>query len=56
MTEGDGTIVPTEQVPSLNIMVQDEVVTLATAVTELPTYGTKTLHPEVTKGKVGGCS
>ncbi|TVY85032.1 Polyphenol oxidase [Lachnellula suecica] len=50
----DGTVVPTKQVPSLIITVQDEEVTFPTDNTELPTYGKKTLHPDITKGKAGG--
>ncbi|TAQ87719.1 hypothetical protein B7494_g3943 [Chlorociboria aeruginascens] len=52
--KSDGTIVPNAQVPGLQILVQDEIVTLATDITKLPIYGEKTLHPEVTSGKAGG--
>ncbi|KAF4635965.1 hypothetical protein G7Y89_g2127 [Cudoniella acicularis] len=50
----NGTVVPTEQLPSLRISVQDEEVTMAKAIYELPTYGKKTMHPEITKDKTGG--
>ncbi|KAH6678140.1 hypothetical protein B0J14DRAFT_582032 [Halenospora varia] len=50
----DGTVVPTEKCPSLRVAVQDEVVTMAESIYELPIYGKKTYHPEVTKDKVGG--
>ncbi|TGO22829.1 hypothetical protein BPAE_0153g00050 [Botrytis paeoniae] len=52
----DGTVLPTEQVSSLLITVQDEIVTHPAVETELPVYGTKTLHPEITSGKAGGAS
>jgi hypothetical protein len=35
-------------------MVQEEIVTLAKYTTELPEYGKKTLHPEVTERRAGG--
>jgi len=50
----DGTVVRTEEVESLRLVVQDEIVTLAGSMTELPVYGNKTLHPGVTSGKSGG--
>ncbi|TVY55332.1 Polyphenol oxidase 1 [Lachnellula cervina] len=50
----DGSVVPTEQIPSLNIAVQDETVTFPSDNTEMPTYEEKTVHPDVTKGKCGG--
>ncbi|KAJ8068065.1 hypothetical protein OCU04_003639 [Sclerotinia nivalis] len=50
----DGTVVPTEQVSGLIITVQDEIVTHPADDTQLPIYGTKTLHPEITSGKAGG--
>ena len=50
----DGSVVPTEQIPSLNIAVQDETVTFPSDNTEMPTYGEKTVHPDATKGKCGG--
>jgi tyrosinase len=49
-------VVPNEQLPSLRVTVQDEVVTKAGSITELPVYGKKTLHPEITRGKAGGYS
>ncbi|KAH8662913.1 hypothetical protein BGZ60DRAFT_412262 [Tricladium varicosporioides] len=50
----DGTVVPTEKCPSLRVAVQDEVVTMAKSIYELPIYGKKTYHPEVTNDKIGG--
>ncbi|KAH8770537.1 hypothetical protein BGZ57DRAFT_437429 [Hyaloscypha finlandica] len=47
----DLTVVPNEQVPSLQLVVQDENVTQPRHITELPTYGEPTLHPGVTQGK-----
>ncbi|KAE9377099.1 Di-copper centre-containing protein [Stipitochalara longipes BDJ] len=47
----DLTVVPNEQVPSLHLVVQDEDVTPPGDITELPTYGETTLHPEITQGK-----
>lgn len=52
----DGTVVDMDQYQSLEIEVQEEVVTLARDIYELPSYGTKTLHPEITQGKPGGYS
>lgn len=54
--EFDGTPVPNEKIPSLTVTVQDELVTMSGDITELPTYGKMTLHPEVTKGRAGGYS
>lgn len=39
--------------PSLTLTVQDNVITLGNDITELPTYGTKTLHPDITEDKSG---
>ncbi|TVY48584.1 Polyphenol oxidase [Lachnellula occidentalis] len=50
----DGSVVPTEQIPSLSIAVQDETVTFPSDKTEMPTYEDKTVHPDVTRGKSGG--
>jgi tyrosinase len=50
----DSTVVPPEQYTSLEVEVQEEKVTLARDIYELPTYGEKTLHPEITQGKTGG--
>jgi len=50
----DGTVVPADHYPSLEVDVQEEIVTLAKDVYELPKYGKKMLHPEVTQGKAGG--
>lgn len=47
-------MVPTEQLKSLSIAVQDETVTFPMDNTEFPTYGKKNLHPDSTKGKAGG--
>jgi tyrosinase len=52
----DGTVVSVDQYSSLEIAVQDEVVTLARDIYEIPSYGEKTLHPEITQGKAGGYS
>lgn len=52
----DGTVVAPEQYGSLKVMVQEEVVTLARDVYEIPSYGEKTLHPEITQGKANGYS
>lgn len=51
MRQFDLSVVPNEQVPSLQLVVQDEDVTLPRDITELPTYGKPTLHPGVTQGK-----
>lgn len=40
----DGTVVPLDQVPSLSITIQDEAVTMPSDITQLPTYGQKTVH------------
>ncbi len=50
----DGTVVPTEQLPGLVITAQSETVTLPSDLTELPVYGEKTFHSEITQGKTGG--
>ena len=50
----NGTVVPEDRYQTLEIVVQEEVVTLARNIYELPSYGEKTLHPEVTQGKAGG--
>ncbi|POS84167.1 hypothetical protein EPUL_005395 [Erysiphe pulchra] len=42
----DGTVVTMEQVPSLNITLQEEVMTMSLDITQLPTYSEKTWHPE----------
>jgi tyrosinase len=47
----DLTVVPKEQIPSLQLVVQDADVTLPRDITELPTYGEATLHPSITQGK-----
>ncbi|KAL2067332.1 hypothetical protein VTL71DRAFT_1757 [Oculimacula yallundae] len=52
----DGTVVPVEKIPSLNIRVQKELVTLGGDVTKLPSYGEMTLHPDITTGRAGGFS
>jgi hypothetical protein len=52
----DGTIVAPEQYGSLEIVVQEEIVTLARDIYEIPTYRAKILHPEITQGKAGGYS
>ncbi|KAG0650056.1 Polyphenol oxidase 1 [Hyphodiscus hymeniophilus] len=49
----DGTVIPPHRYPSLEVEVQEEKVTLARDIYELPTYGQKTLHPEITQGKAG---
>jgi hypothetical protein len=54
VVKGDGSTVPNEDVEGLRVGVWDDVVKLPTAITELPTYGNKTAHPEVTSGKAGG--
>lgn len=50
----NGTVIPLEQIESLKISVAEEMVSLAKSLTELPVYGKRILHPEITKGKVGG--
>ncbi|KAH7330221.1 hypothetical protein BKA65DRAFT_404823 [Rhexocercosporidium sp. MPI-PUGE-AT-0058] len=50
----DGTVVPVENIPSLDIRVQEEVVMRSADITELPSYGQMTLHPEITTGRAGG--
>ncbi|KUJ20310.1 Di-copper centre-containing protein [Mollisia scopiformis] len=52
----DGTAVPTDKVPSLVVMVQNEDVTMAKDTTELPTYSNITVVPEITSGQAGGFS
>jgi hypothetical protein len=47
----DLTVVPTGQVPSLKLVVQDEDVILPGRVTDLPIYGEPILHPVVTQGR-----
>jgi tyrosinase len=51
----DLTVVPNEQVPSLQLVVQDEDMTLPRDITEFPTYGEPTLHPGITQGKESSC-
>jgi len=48
MLRQDGSLVPNDQVKGLTVVVQDVIVTPAKDITEFPTYGEKTLHPEVT--------
>ncbi|KAI9050966.1 hypothetical protein LZ554_005076 [Drepanopeziza brunnea f. sp. 'monogermtubi'] len=50
----DGTVVPIESLPNLIVTVHDEMVTMGGDITELPQYGKKTVHVEVTKGRLGG--
>jgi tyrosinase len=50
----DGSVVPADRYSSLEVMIQEEIVTLARTIYEIPSYGEKTLHPEITQGKVGG--
>lgn len=50
----DGTVVPTEQLKSLRVAVQDQTVAFPQDNTEFPTYGKRNLHPDSTKGKCGG--
>ncbi|CZR60853.1 related to monophenol monooxygenase precursor (tyrosinase precursor) [Phialocephala subalpina] len=50
----DGTIVPTNQVPSLVITVQSETVTMGKDNTELPSYSDVTIAASATEGKAGG--
>lgn len=52
----DGTVVSADQYSSLEIVVQEEIVILARDIYEIPSYGEKTLHPEITQGKAGGYS
>jgi tyrosinase len=52
----NGTVVSEDQYQTLEIVVQEEVVTLARNIYEVPSYGDKTLHPEITRGKAGGYS
>jgi tyrosinase len=52
----DGTVISADQYQSLEIEVQEEVVTLARNIYEIPSYGAKTLNPEITQGKAGGYS
>ncbi|RDL42060.1 uncharacterized protein BP5553_02039 [Venustampulla echinocandica] len=50
----DGTVVSNDQIPSLKVTVFDEMVTLPKDITELPQYGSKTVHEEITNSKAGG--
>ena len=50
----DGTVATTGNVRRLTIVVQEETVALGRSSSELPIYKEKTLHPEITEGKVGG--
>ncbi|CZT01674.1 related to monophenol monooxygenase precursor (tyrosinase precursor) [Rhynchosporium agropyri] len=50
----DGTVLPVENIPSLIIKVQMESVEMGRDITELPSYGKKTLHPDITIGRAGG--
>jgi tyrosinase len=50
----DGTVMDILNCPSLQISVQDEEVSPAENKHSFPTYGTPTVHPEITEGKVGG--
>jgi tyrosinase len=40
----------------LDVTIQEENVTLSGNIYELPLYGNKTLHPQITQGKAGGYS
>lgn len=46
---------PTEQLKSLSVAVGEQTVEFPFVMTELPTYGKKTVHPDATEGKPGGC-
>jgi tyrosinase len=50
----DGTVIDFSNCPSLEIKVQDEEVTPPENEHNFPTYGSPTVHPEITEGKVGG--
>ncbi|KAH8588949.1 hypothetical protein B0O99DRAFT_524064 [Bisporella sp. PMI_857] len=52
--KADNTIVPNSEVEGLLVAVYDEAITLPKDDTELPIYGEKIPHPEVTQGKSGG--
>jgi hypothetical protein len=54
ISQVDGTVVNLSNCPSLQIKVHDEEVTPAENEHTFPTYGTPTVHPEITEGKVGG--
>lgn len=47
-------MIPNESVPSLKVAVQEETVTLAKSIAEVPVYEKKVLHPESTRGRAGG--
>ncbi|KAI1006701.1 hypothetical protein K3495_g1516 [Podosphaera aphanis] len=42
----DGTVVPLEQVQTLSLTIQDEIVTIPSDITQPPIYGEKTIHPD----------
>ncbi|RDL38192.1 uncharacterized protein BP5553_05625 [Venustampulla echinocandica] len=46
--KADGTTIPSTQVPSLSLIVDDIIVTLPKDITELPSYGTRTPHSDIT--------
>lgn len=50
----NGTTIPTDQLDSLNIQVHEGAVTWGNNIYELPRYGDRTAHPQITKGKLGG--
>jgi tyrosinase len=50
----NGTVAREDQYQTLTVEVQEEIVTLGRNIYELPSYGAKTMHPEITQGKAGG--
>jgi hypothetical protein len=49
----DGTPIDAAMCESLKVYIYDEEVTLPQDEYHFPTYGTKTIHPEITEGKNG---
>jgi hypothetical protein len=50
----NGTPVDVAECKSLKVSVYDEEVTLPKDEYQFPTYGARTVHPEVTEGRTGG--
>ncbi len=47
----DGTVVPLEQVQTLSLTIQDEIVTIPSDITQSPIYGEKTIHPDALRSQ-----
>jgi tyrosinase len=50
----NGTVIPNDQIDTLNVWVEEESVTPAPDATSFPTYHSPVRHGEITRGKAGG--